>query len=113
MRDYKKIKAWQTAHELVKATYKATEKYPKMEQFGLTSQLRRAIVSVPANIAEGAVRKTKKEYLQFLYIALGSFELEYIDKNKHEHLDEMQSKAAATLYKLISVVNTEINNERK
>jgi len=71
-RDYKKIRAWQLANDLALAIYKATSEFPKTEVFGLTSQMRRAAVSVPANIVEGSARKHTKEYLQFLNIARGS-----------------------------------------
>lgn len=77
-RDYTKIKAWQLTDELAILIYKTTEKFPKSEVWGLTSQMRRAAVSVPANIVEGSARKNKKEYLQFLYIAISSLtELSY------------------------------------
>jgi four helix bundle protein len=67
-RDYTKIKAWQLSDELALLVYKTTEKFPKSEILGLTSQMRRAFVSVPANIVEGSARKSKNEYLQFLVI---------------------------------------------
>ena len=67
-RDYTKIKAWQLADQLAILVYKATESFPKSEIWSLTSQMRRAAISVPANIVEGSARKNKKEYLQFLYI---------------------------------------------
>ncbi|MDP2156986.1 MAG: four helix bundle protein [Nitrospirota bacterium] len=57
---------------IVEKTYVLSGKFPRNEQFGLTSQLRRAVVSIPSNIAEGAARNSDKEFLQFLYIALGS-----------------------------------------
>jgi len=69
-RDYTKIRAWQLADELALLVYKMTKKFPKSEVWGLTSQMRRAAVSVPANIVEGSARKSKKEYLQFLYVAI-------------------------------------------
>lgn len=72
MRDYKNIKAYQLADDLVVEIYKATRNFPKQEQYGLTSQLRRAALSVPTNIAEGASRKHKPDYLHFLYIARAS-----------------------------------------
>ena len=58
--------------QIVKDIYAATAKFPQEEMYGLTSQLRRAAVSVPANIAEGAARNGKKEFIQFLYVSLGS-----------------------------------------
>ena len=63
--------------DLAKAVYKATASFPQNEKYGLTSQINRAAVSIPSNIAEGAGRNSNKEFLQFLNIALGSaFELE-------------------------------------
>ncbi len=58
--------------ELVVRIYRLTKELPSEEQFGLTSQMRRSVISVPCNIAEGAARSSKKEYMQFLYISLGS-----------------------------------------
>ena len=69
MRDYKKIQAWQHADDLTVAIYEATKTFPKEECHGLTSQLRRAAYSVPANVVEGAARNSQKDYLHFLQIA--------------------------------------------
>lgn len=69
---HKKLDAWKLSFEFVKEIYLATEAFPSSEKFGLTSQLRRASVSIPTNIAEGAGRKSKKEFIHFLSIALGS-----------------------------------------
>jgi len=66
------LRAWQQAVELVSATYHLTASFPEAERYGLTSQMRRAAVSVPANIAEGAARSGTKELLHFLSIASGS-----------------------------------------
>jgi four helix bundle protein len=78
MRDFKKLQVWGKAHELSLAVYKATSTFPQQELFGLTSQLRRAAVSLPANIAEGFGRSGEAELARFLRIALGSAsELEY------------------------------------
>jgi len=72
MRDYTKIEAWRLADDLTVAIYEATRTFPREEQYGITSQLRRAISSVPANIAEGSARESKKDYLHFLQIARAS-----------------------------------------
>src|ERR1700726_4715926 len=72
MRDYTKIEAWRLADDLTVAIYEQTRSFPKEEMYGLTSQLRRASYSVPANIVEGSSRESKKDYLHFLYIARGS-----------------------------------------
>lgn len=69
---FRQLIVWQKAYELVLEVYKITKAFPKEEMYGLVSQMRRAAVSVPANIAEGYERNHRKEYLQFLYIAKGS-----------------------------------------
>ena len=69
---HKRLKVWQDARRLVKSVYGITQSFPQSEQFGLTSQLRRAAVSVPSNIAEGSCRETPQEFARFLVIARGS-----------------------------------------
>jgi len=69
---YKDLIVWQRSIESVVAIYKLTEKFPKEEIYGLISQMRRAAVSIPSNIAEGRFRGTKKDYLHFLRIAYSS-----------------------------------------
>ncbi len=96
---HKKLNVWSDAVDLAQQIYKVTERFPSNEQFGLTSQVRRAAVSIPSNIAEGAARQTKKEFLNFLHIAKGSLSeldtqleivrrLEYLDQARWEALDE-------------------------
>lgn len=72
MRDHTKLRAFELADDLVLKTYKETSQFPKQEMFGLTSQLRRAAVSIPSNIVEGCARSSEGEYLRFLEIAYGS-----------------------------------------
>lgn len=72
MRDHKELDVWKTGVDLVTEVYVVTRSFPKDELYGLTNQIRRAAVSVPSNVAEGAARQTTKEFIQFLYIALGS-----------------------------------------
>lgn len=72
MRPHEKLDVWIKAMELVEKIYVFTKKFPKEETYGLISQMRRAAVSIPANIAEGAARQSKPEFRQFLYIARGS-----------------------------------------
>lgn len=71
-RPHKRLDAWQLAMELCKDVYDFCEKLPKNEQYGLSSQMKRAAVSIPSNIAEGAARSTKKEFSHFLSISQGS-----------------------------------------
>ena len=78
MRDFRELTVWQKAHRLTLAVYKSTTTFPREELYGLTSQIRRAAASVPANIAEGCGRNGKAELARFLQIAMGSAcELEY------------------------------------
>lgn len=88
---------WQKGIELVKEVYKTTKDFPREELYGITTQMRRASISIPSNIAEGFRRRYSKEHKQFLSIALGSCaelethiviakELGYLSKNKDEEL---------------------------
>ncbi|MDP4207241.1 MAG: four helix bundle protein [Bacteroidota bacterium] len=115
MRPHKQLVAWKEAIELVKLIYKLTKLFPEDEKFGIISQLRRASVSVPANIAEGAARASSKEYSHFINIALGSlseidtlltisFELAYlqeIDFNKAIQQSDKVTALSSGLYKSI------------
>lgn len=78
MKDFKELKVWQKAHEMTVSIYSASRNFPREEIYGLTSQLRRAAVSVGANIAEGCGRRSDGELVRFLQIARGSAsEVEY------------------------------------
>ena len=70
--NHKDLEVWKQSMDLVALIYKTTDLFPKSEQFGLSQQMRRAAVSIPSNIAEGAARKGNKEFIQFVSIALGS-----------------------------------------
>lgn len=69
---HKRLDVWKKSLELVKQVYNITKSFPQHEHYGLTNQMRRAAVSIPANIAEGAARNTKKEFIRFLHMAQGS-----------------------------------------
>jgi len=78
MRDHTKLRAFELADELAVLIYQVTKEFPKEEVYGLTSQMRRAAVSIPSNIVEGCARESQSEYLRFLEIAFGSLrELHY------------------------------------
>lgn len=72
IRSYKDLEVWKKSIELVKKIYIITKQFPKEEVYGLINQMRRCAVSIPSNIAEGKSRQHTNEYIQFLYIALGS-----------------------------------------
>jgi len=72
VKDYKELEVWQKGILLVLKVYELTKVFPKEERYALTDQIKRAAVSIPSNIAEGASRNTTKEFIQFLYIARGS-----------------------------------------
>ncbi len=79
MQDFRKLKVWQDSHALVRDLYEASGGFPARERYGLTSQLRRAAVSVPTNIAEGCGRNSRRDFSRFLQIAMGSAsEVEYL-----------------------------------
>ena len=72
IKKFKDLKIWQKGIELTKEIYQITQSFPSAERYGVVSQMRRAVVSIPSNIAEGFMRRHNKEYKQFLYITLGS-----------------------------------------
>ena len=101
---------WQKSHQLVLTAYKLVAKYPKFEEFGLSSQTKRCVVSIPSNIAEGFKRKSNKDSLHFYNIAEGSLEearyqlllakdLEYINKSEHDHIAALCDEVGKLLYK--------------
>lgn len=122
MRDYKNIKAYQCADKLAIEIYKITKSFPKDEIYGLTSQLRRAAVSVATNIVEGASRKHNRDYLHFLYISRGSVaETEYLlylanqltllKNEEYKRINILREEVAKVLFGLINCVEKEINSK--
>ena len=114
-RNFRNIKAWQHADNLAVSVYSKTKSFPREELYGITSQLRRASVSAPTNIAESANREHNKEYLKFLYIARGSIaeteyllhlprRLGYLNENEYKQLEDLRKEAAKTLHGLITAV---------
>ena len=72
IKSYTDLLVWQKSMELVKEVYVITKTFPKEEIYGITNQIRRAAVSIPSNLAEGAARNSNKEFVQYLYVSLGS-----------------------------------------
>jgi four helix bundle protein len=109
IKSFKGLRVWQLGIEIVKEIYRLTENFPKKEVYRLTSEIRRSVISIPSNIAEGFRRYHNKEYRQFLFVALGSCaeletqiiiakELSYINEDdkvkvleKNDHLSRMIS----------------------
>jgi len=98
MKTHKDLDVWKDGISFVTKVYKMTSSFPKEEMYGITSQIRRAAISIPSNIAEGAARKTTNEFRQFLYIALSSaaelntqliisHNLEFMDKDNTDKLN--------------------------
>jgi four helix bundle protein len=109
---HKKLDVWKLAMDLVIDVYKVTEGFPKEEKFSLTDQIRRSAVSIPSNIAEGAARNTKKEFVNFLHVAQGSLSeldtqlelverLGYIDKANWSRLNGAMERIDKMLTGLI------------
>lgn len=111
-RDYRKLRVFQKTDELAKEIYKLTKSFPKSEMFGITSQLRRASLSVPTNIVEGSHRDSLGDYIRFLDISLGSLAetgyllefseaLGYINSDDSKQLLTVQKDCMGSLKSLI------------
>jgi four helix bundle protein len=98
IKPHKRIDVWNKAIDLTIDIYKLSETFPRTELYGLTSQMRRASISIPSNIAEGAARQTKKEFINFLHMAQGSLSeldtqlviasrLEYISTETYKEIE--------------------------
>ncbi|HOM41740.1 MAG TPA: four helix bundle protein [Bacteroidales bacterium] len=100
---YKELEVWKRSMDLVEIIYKITQQFPQSEMYGMVSQLKRASVSVPSNIAEGASRQSTKEFIQFLNLANGSLSeietllelairLNYLENNNLQpHINHIRS----------------------
>lgn len=116
-RNYRELIVWQDAIKIAKVVYQLTGKFPKHETYALADQLRRAVVSVPSNIAEGQARKSPGDFKRFLHIALGSLaevdtqlvlaqEFDYINKEDIEPMDIEIQNLRKKLYALINSLPT-------
>jgi four helix bundle protein len=106
---YRDLRVWQKAMDLAEKVYRATEPFPKTEKYGLTSQLRRAAVSIPSNIAEGQGRTSKGEFRQFLGTARGSLlelETQLMLANRMCYLDDVE---LSLLLKDCTTINSMLN----
>lgn len=112
VQSYKKLIVWNKSIELVTQVYKVTHKFPKEELYALINQLRRCVVSIPSNIAEGYQRQSRKEYIQFLYISFGSCaeldtqliiacNLGYLNKKELEEITQKVDEVGRMLNRLI------------
>jgi four helix bundle protein len=112
MRDHTRLRAFELADRLAVQVYRDTRHFPREKLFGLTSQMRRAAVSIPSNIVEGCARSSKADYLHFLTIAYGSaqelqyqvglaHELGFLDPDRFASLGELSGESATVLSGLI------------
>jgi four helix bundle protein len=109
---HKKLDAWKLSMDLVIDVYRETDKFPNRERYGLTDQIRRAAISIPSNIAEGAARHTRKEFMNYLHIAQASLSeldtqvelarrLSYMDETTREIVDAQMERIDKTITGLI------------
>ena len=118
MKDFRSLNVWHKAHELTLEIYKATKQFPKEELYGLTSQIRRASSSIPANIAEGCGKSSNPDFARFLQIAFGSAneveyhlllakDLEILDGETYSRLESKLIEVKRMLASLIGKVRNE------
>jgi|SRR5690606_13849529 len=114
MRKYKHLDIWNKAILLVDEIYTLTKSFPKDEMFGLSQQMRRAAVSVPSNIAEGAGRNSELQFIQFLSIASGSateLETQLIISNRQNYISDEQLESTLKLIDDIQKMNYKLQNK--
>jgi four helix bundle protein len=124
VKSYRDLRVWQDGVDFVAVVYRATESFPTREQYGLTSQLRRSAVSIPANVAEGHARMSTREYLRFVSISLGSLaetethitvarKLGYLSTEQERPLLATCDALSRMLHGLCKSLQTKIKNQRK
>lgn len=115
MKNFKDLFVWKKAHELVLFLYRLTSRFPKVEQYNLTSQIRRSATSIPTNIAEGCGKSGQADFARFLQISIGSsqeveylallcYELGYIKQDQYTQLDGQINEVKAMLISLVTKV---------
>ena len=118
MRNYRDLEVWKLSHKLTLELYVASRKFPKDEMFGLTSQLRRATISIGANLAEGCGRRTSPKFARFIWIAMGSAseldfhlmhcrDFEFVSKEFYER----NSKELIRVCKMLSALLSSVENQ--
>ena len=121
MHNFKELKVWQQAMNLVKEIYTYSKKFPSDEKYCLTQQIQRAAISIPSNIAEGSGRNSDKEFIRFLDIAYGSsfeletqiilsFELKYITEEDFNKFKILISDVQKMIYGLTNTLQSKVNN---
>lgn len=115
--NFRKLKAWQRDHELLLAIYRSSQAFPSEERHGLTSQIKRAVLSITSNIAEGFSRQSKPDKTHFYQMALGScsevqnqiiaaYDLGFINQNEYEKLDSLSEETHKIINGLIKSIRT-------
>jgi len=110
---FEELKAWQKSHQLVLDIYKIIKKFPTEEKFSLVDQIKRSSSSIPTNIVEGNERKTKNEFIQFLYVSKGSCaetkyhlllakDLDYISESEYQNLNQQLTEVSKMISGLIN-----------
>lgn len=118
MQDFKKIKVWEKSHQLALEIYRLTSSFPNSEMYGIVQQMRRAVYSIPANIAEGSCRKSDKDFSRYLHISLGSAneleyfvllskDLNYIDESKYQIFNDQINEIKKMLSSFIKKLQKE------
>ncbi len=118
MQDFRKLQVWKKSHDLTLRVYEVTVQFPRIEIYGLTSQIRRACASIPTNIAEGCGRKSPADFARFLQIAMGSaseteylilltHDLKYLDTSQYTELTKIIIEVKKMLTSLLKKLRTD------